>query len=191
MAEEKQFIDKAGLEAFWASVENALTRMYQNVPEGMQIARVYQQNGRLHVAVEDFGGSTETAKKAARASLNVGIYYGSMEVATINQFTTDKKFNHGDIVTASDSGDIHNPGDISDIHVSDGDSVIRNVIGDGVQKISFWKRLAYTTHVKNEVDSSGSTTFVTSVTQEGNDIKVKSRDVGLNYHNDDNRISFG
>lgn len=196
MAEEKKYIDKAGLEAFWASVENALTRLYQNIPEGKQIARVYQKNGRLHVEVEDFGGATDEAKKAARASLKVGIYYGSMTVADINQYTSERKFNHGDTVTADDSGIVHNGR--YNLTVNSGDTLIRDVIeGAGGQKIEFWQQLAYSPVVENVDETSSPIDMVTSVTQNPDNrsqITVKTRrNVGLVYNGESgaNKISFG
>lgn len=190
MAEEKQFIDKAGLEAFWASVENALTRMYPSVPEGKQIARVYQQNGRVHVAVEDFGGSTDSAKKASRSSLGVGIYHGALETTEIDRLVGKKKFNHGDIVTVANNGDVGNSNPISGdvrLPVYAGDSLIRCIDGP----YNYWKLLAYTTRVDNQEEAGQGVKVVTEVakTPGDNAIVVKSKKIGL-YCNG-NRIQFG
>ena len=177
MAEEKQFIDKAGLEAFWASVENALTRMYPSVPDGKQIARVYQQNGRVHVAVEDFGGSTDSAKKAARSSLGVGIYHGALSTILIDELVADGKFNHGDTVTVANNGDVGN-GEAR-LPVYAGDILIRCV----EPQHSYWKFLVYTTRVDNQDEAGDGVKVVTEVTKTPGDnaILVKSKKVGLIY----------
>ena len=182
MAEEKQFIDKAGLEAFWASVENALTRMYPSVPDGKQIARVYQQNGRVHVAVEDFGGSTDNAKQAARGSLGVGIYHGALNTSKIDEWAAQKKFNHGDIVTVANNGTVENSNPISGevrLPVYAGDSLIRCV----EPQYSYWKLLAYTTRVDNQEEAGNGVKVVTEVTKTPGDnaILVKSKKIGLVY----------
>ena len=180
MAEEKQFIDKAGLEAFWASVENALTRMYPSVPEGKQIAQVYQKNGRIHVAVEDFGGSTDSAKKAARGSLGVGIYHGELSTTRIDELVLDGTFNHGDIVTVANDGDVDN-GEVR-LPVHAGDSLIRCV----EPQRSYWKFLVYTTRVDNQEEPGDGVKVVTEVTKIPGDnaIQVKSKKVGLIYVDD-------
>ena len=190
MAEEKQFIDKAGLEAFWASVENALTRMYPSVPDGKQIARVYQQNGRVHVAVEDFGGSTDSAKQAARGSLGVGIYHGALNTSTIDEWVDQKKFNHGDTVTVANNGDIDNSNPISGevrLPVYAGDTLVRCI----TPEFGYWKLLAYTTRVDNQEEAGHGVKVVTEVakTPGDNSIVVKSKKIGL-YCNG-NRIQFG
>lgn len=190
MAEEKQFIDKTGLEAFWASVENALTRMYPSVPDGKQIARVYQQNGRVHVAVEDFGGSTDNAKQAARGSLGVGIYHGALNTSTIDDWAGQKKFNHGDIVTVANNGTVDNSNPISSevrLPVYAGDSLIRCI----TPEYGYWKLLAYTTRVDNQDEAGHGVKVVTEVakTPGDNAIVVKSKKIGL-YCNG-NRIQFG
>lgn len=198
--EEKQFIDEEALAAFWAKVETALTRMYGHVPDGKQVARVYQKDGRLHVEVEDFGGGTDAAKKAARASIGVGIYAASMTVADINSYTASGAFNHGDIVTADDSGDVDN-GRFSPIHVNAGDSLIRCIISDGAgHTTATWQKLAYTTSVGNVDDPvhepAGDTpqhgvNLVSSVTLDryNGQIVASNRKVGL--YCDGNRLKFG
>ena len=180
MAEEKQFIDKAGLEAFWASVENALTRKYPSVPDGKQIARVYQQNGRVHVAVEDFGGSTDSAKQAARGSLGVGIYHGELSTTRIDELVVDGEFNHGDTVTVANNGDVDN-GE-SRLSVYAGDILIRCV----EPQRSYWKFLVYTTRVDNQEEPGDGVKVVTEVTKIPGDnaIQVKSKKVGLIYVDD-------
>ena len=177
MAEEKRYIDKAGLEAFWASVENALTRMYPSVPDGKQIARVYQKNGRVHVAAEDFGGSTDSAKKAARGSLGVGIYHGELSTTRIDELAADGKFNHGDIVTVANNGDVDN-GETR-LPVYAGDGLIRCV----EPQHSYWKFLVYTTRVENQEEAGDGVKVVTEVTKTPGDnaILVKSKKVGLTY----------
>jgi len=190
MAEEKQFIDKAGLEAFWASVENALTRLYPNIPEGKQLARVYQQNGRLHVSVEDFGGATDKAKRAARNSLKVGIYHGALNTATIDAWVTEGKFNHGDTVTVANNGDIDNSNPITGevrLPVYAGDSLVRC----DADQYSYWKLLAYTTRVDNQDEPGHGVKVITSVTKTPGDnaIKVTSKKIGLFCNG--NRLQFG
>ena len=69
--EPRQFIDKAGLETFWADVQTFLTRNYKTLPAGMQFSQIYQLNGQLHILVEPFGGSTTQRKEASRTSLDV------------------------------------------------------------------------------------------------------------------------
>ena len=70
-SEPRQFIDKAGLETFWADVQTFLTRNYKTLPAGMQFSQIYQLNGQLHILVEPFGGSTTQRKEASRTSLDV------------------------------------------------------------------------------------------------------------------------
>lgn len=190
MAEEKKYIDETGLAAFWASVEHALTRLYQNIPEGQQIARVYQKNGRLHVEVEDFGGSTDSAKQAARGSLGVGIYHGALETTEIDRLVGESKFNHGDIVTVANNGTVDNSNPISGpvrLPVYAGDSLIRCIDG----QYNYWKLLAYTTRVDNQEEPGHGVKVVTEVTKTPGDnaILVKSKKIGL-YCNG-NRIQFG
>ena len=69
--EQRQFVDKTGLEQFWDDIQIYLTRKYKELPPGMQFSRIYQENGRLHILVEPFGGSTEDCKAASRANLDV------------------------------------------------------------------------------------------------------------------------
>lgn len=70
-SEPRQFIDRAGLETFWADVQTFLTRNYKTLPAGMQFSQIYQLNGQLHILVEPFGGSTTQRKEASRTSLDV------------------------------------------------------------------------------------------------------------------------
>jgi hypothetical protein len=70
--EQRNFVDKAGLEQFWDDIQTYMTRMYKGLPAGMQFSRIYQENGQLHILVEPFGGSTEDRKAASRA--NLGVY---------------------------------------------------------------------------------------------------------------------
>ena len=190
MAEEKQFIDKAGLEAFWASVENALTRMYPSVPDGKQIARVYQQNGRVHVSVEDFGGSTDSAKQAARGSLGVGMYHGTLSTTRIDELVIGKEINPGDTVTVANNGEVYKSTPISSedrLPVYAGDILIRCV---GPQ-YPYWKLLVYPTRIDNQDEPGQGVKVVTEVakTSGDNTIVVKSKKIGL-YCNG-NRIQFG
>jgi len=196
MAEEKRFIDEAGLAAFWESVETALTRMYQHVPEGQQIARVYQRNGRLHVEVEDFGGTGDRAKKAARASLGVGVYKGYAAVSEINSRTLAGEFIHGDIITASDGGTLLNGSPVDSIRVNAGDSVIRCVFEEsGGNVVQFWQKLGYKPSVNNVTDpethGDAGVSVATSITQDAHDgtINVANRKVGL--YCEGNCLKFG
>ncbi len=77
--EQRNFLDKDGLEQFWDDIQIYLTRKYKELPPGMQFSRIYQENGRLHILVEPFGGSTEDRKVASRANLSV---YSKAEIDT-------------------------------------------------------------------------------------------------------------
>jgi hypothetical protein len=187
MAEEKKFIDEAGLTAFWSQIETALTRMYQKIPDGMQVSRIYQKNGRLHLEIESFGGATEDAKKAARKSLKVGIYESYDLVENINARTQRREFNHGDIITISTyPGIIDNPYPFESLKVNPGDSIIRCIIDGPSGHVEFWQKLAYKTYISNIVDPADDghgINVITSVTQNESDstIKVTNRKVGLTY----------
>lgn len=69
--EQRNFVDKDGLEQFWDDIQAYMTRMYKGLPAGMQFSRIYQQNGQLHILVEPFGGDTLARKEASRNSLDV------------------------------------------------------------------------------------------------------------------------
>jgi hypothetical protein len=206
MADQK-FIDEDGLRQFWEDVQKKLTRMYPNLNAetdpagkyyGKEIARVYQKDGQVHVELGEFGGNTEDAKKASRASLKVGIYKGFALVDDINARTQQREFNHGDIITVSTySGTIVNPYPYESIDVNPGDSVIRCIFDGSGGHAEFWQKLAYKTYVSNSgiAPAEPGINVVTSVTQNESTgtIDVVNKRVGLLYHGESgaNRISFG
>ena len=210
MADQK-FIDEEGLRQFWEDVQKKLTRMYPNLNAetdpagkyyGKEIARVYQKDGQVHVELGEFGGNTEDAKKASRASLKVGVYKGYALVDDINARTQQREFNHGDIITVSTySGTVENAYPYESIKVNPGDSIIRCIFDGSGGHAEFWQKLAYKTYVSNiddPADDGHGINVVTSVIQNENDstIKVTNRKVGLTYVDEDGRtgthcIKFG
>lgn len=130
MAEVKSFVDAEGLSTFWDQVQTALTRMYPSLPSGMQFSQIYQKDGRLHVLVEPFGGATEAAKAAARASLGVGSYKGQKTLTEMNELTQEP--NAGDqynvVFSGTGFGTLVNQWDGEDPHTTvailSGDNVV-------------------------------------------------------------------
>ena len=130
--EQRNFVDKDGLEQFWDDIQLYLTRKYKELPPGMQFSRIYQENGRLHILVEPFGGATEAAKAAARASLGVGSYKGQKTLTEMNELTQEP--NAGDqynvVFPGTGFGTLVNQWDGEDPHTTvdilSGDNVVYN-----------------------------------------------------------------
>lgn len=140
--EQRQFVDKTGLETFWADVQTFLTRNYKALPTGMQFSQIYQLNGQLHILVEPFGGDTPQRKEASRTSLDVyskdevdaairdnGGYIGQKTLYELNNMTHEP--HNGDSVNVK-----FGPNDSEYIDPDTGFGRIYN-LWDGVQGHSY------------------------------------------------------
>lgn len=177
--EQRNFVDKDGLEQFWDDIQAYMTRMYKGLPAGMQFSRIYQHNGQLHILVEPFGGDTLARKEASRNSLDVyskeevdaaisdnGSYLGQMSLAEVNSLqhephngdSVNIKF---DLLTDSEYidpvthlGKVYNNWDgvqgHSYVEVADGD----NVIYDMKALTHIWDRQAGNYKHKQDTVSS-------------------------------------
>ena len=180
--EQRQFVDRDGLEQFWSDVQLYLTRNYKELPSGMQFSRVYQSDGQLHVLVEPFGGSSAKRKAASRTSLDVyskeeiqeivtnnGTYLGQKTVEEVNDLEPSGLHN-GDHVNVSDEGDLRNNDfPVTYTHVTAGD----NAIYDGT--LLKWDRIVgdYKTRQSAVTESFDEDQIVLDIAQnENGDLSV-------------------